>query len=198
MGGEGVQRCEQLLVAAGIGVEDARRAAAPLDRRRVERPLLRAPEDAHGTVVRGVEVRRRELDGQIVEGDVVHEPGAHVAIEHGVEGPVRLPERLDRTERRLARLGPDAVDELVEIGEGGGGPLHSAAAHLRAPGEVAAQLRVGHGLVGGEVAGELSVKGEVVDVVGHKARLLHKEPRVGPRPGLSAAGERAHLADGLG
>ena len=63
MGGECVQRAEQLLVAGGIGAEGVRRPAAPLGRRRVERSLLRAPEDAHGTVMRGVEVRRGKLDG---------------------------------------------------------------------------------------------------------------------------------------
>ena len=94
----------------------------------------------------------------------------------------------------------DAVDELVEVnkGERERHPLDLSLAHVGAPGEIAAQLRVGHGLVGGEVALELDLVRCVVLVVGHEAGLLDKEASVGPGAGLGTTGERAHLAQGLG
>ena len=128
-------------------------------------------------------------------GGVVDEPGTDVAVEARVKLSVCLPVRLDGAEPLLSGLDADAVNELVEvhIGKRCRGLLDVALAHVCAPGEVAPELPVVHRVVGGKVARERSGKGAVVHVVRHEAGLLHEEARLGPRPGLGAARERAHL-----
>ena len=117
-----------------------------------------------------------------------------------LEVAVGAPERLDRPEGPLAGLGANSVDELVEVhvGKRRRGLLHLAAPHPRPPGEVSAQLAVVHGLVGGVVALERPLVGEVVLVALHEAGLLDKEPGVGPRAALGSPRKLAHLPDGLG
>ena len=165
-----------------------------------ERRLLGAGEHTDGAVVLHVCEGQGERRVKTVVDRVVHEPGAYVAVERGLELAVGAPERLDGAEGRLARLDADAVDELVEVhvGKRRRGLLDRAVPDVRAPREVAPELMVVHHVIGGEVVLERASVGAAVLVARHEAPLLDEQARVSPGAGLRTAGEGAHLADGLG
>ena len=110
-------------------------------------------------------------------GGVVPEPAARVAVDLWLEGAVLLPQRLDLAKAVLGVAHADAADELVEQHEhereARGQDL--ACAHVGAPREVAAQVTVAHGLVGGEVVAERGEALDAVLVVFHEAGLLVEE-----------------------
>lgn len=135
---------------------------------------------------------------------VVAQPGARVAVDARRDLAVRPPEGIELAEAVERVGGADAVDELVKVHVrvGERALLDVAAAHRRAPREVAAQLPVAHRVVGGVVRVEGAVVGAVVLKVLHEARLPVEqlglaEPAPARRP-LLPARDLAHLAVALG
>ena len=112
-------------------------------------------------------------------GGQVPQPPHRIAVEQRLLLAIGAPEPPQLAEGVEGRRRADAVNKLVAVDkhEGGGGLGHLAAAHPGPPAHIAAQLAVGHHLVGGEVALELHRVGNVVLHVGQQATLFHKQLR---------------------
>lgn len=120
-----------------------------------------------------------------------------MAVDLWLKDAVLLPQRLDLCEALLRAADANAADEFVEQHEhereARGYDL--ARTHMRAPGEVAAQVAVAHGLVCGKVVAERGVALDAVLVVLHEASLLVEELLVRADATGLRTSHGAHLTD---
>ena len=108
-----------------------------------------------------------------MEYGVILQPHACKPVDAGLEGTVGIPKGLDLAKAIERVINANAADQLIEIQEGKGRRrfLDGSASHLGAPGKIAAQLPIAHGVVGGKVRLECAVVGAVVFKVGHQQAL---------------------------
>ena len=108
-----------------------------------------------------------------MEYGVILQPHACKPIDAGLEGAIGIPKGLDHVKTIEWVIYANAADQLIEIQKGKGRRrfLDSSAAHLGAPGKIAAQLPIAHGVVGGKVRLKGAVVRAVVLKVGHQQAL---------------------------
>ena len=115
-----------------------------------------------------------------MEYGVVLQPYACEPVDTGLKGAIGIPKGLDLVKAIERVVDANAADQFVKIQKSKRGRclLDVAATHLGAPGKVATQLPVAHGVVGGKVRLKGAVVGAIVLEVGHQQTLAVKELRL--------------------
>ena len=213
--------------AGNIGVRAGERASLALSggrrrpRRRFRRHTRRVRRLVHLVQPRALAVarersgkgakRRLELHGRglgeqlgvkAMVDHVVLLPGQPMALDVLFFAVPRVAKPFERLESARRIVYANAAEHLVDVHQGKGVRRlrQLARPHARAPGEVAAQLPVAHGVVRGVIGFKVAVVGAVVLKIRHKGALAPEqlrlaEPSSAPaRAGFIPTGYGPHLA----